>query len=84
MSFITPSDATVQAALALREARASRQAIGRVSETFGIAGLEQAYAVAALNTQAALEAGRVIAGKKIGLTSQAVQQQLGVDQHGVP
>lgn len=69
-----------QAAAALRQARASRLAIPRVSETFGIAGAAAAYAVSRCNTELDLAAGRRIAGKKIGLTSQAVQQQLGVDQ----
>lgn len=68
------------AATALRDARANRVAIPRISETFGIAGAEQAYAVARCNTERDLAAGRRIVGKKIGLTSQAVQQQLGVDQ----
>ncbi|WP_313904470.1 2-keto-4-pentenoate hydratase [Ralstonia mojiangensis] len=69
-----------QAADALYQARNARQAIPRISETFGITGLEGAYEVAALNTARALEQGRYISGKKIGLTSKAVQQQLGVDQ----
>jgi len=69
-----------QAADALYEARRTRTPIARVSETFGIAGLEAAYAVAAANTRRALGEGRVLSGKKIGLTSRAVQQQLGVDQ----
>lgn len=69
-----------QAAAALRQARASRVAIPRVSETFGIEGAAAAYAVSRCNTELDLAAGRRIAGKKIGLTSQAVQQQLGVDQ----
>ncbi|AOY94841.1 2-keto-4-pentenoate hydratase [Cupriavidus sp. USMAA2-4] len=68
------------AADALHEARRTRTPIARVSETFGIAGLEAAYAVAAANTRRALAEGRVLSGKKIGLTSRAVQQQLGVDQ----
>lgn len=68
------------AATALREARAQRVAIPRISETYGIAGADAAYAVARLNTEADLAAGRRIVGKKIGLTSVAVQQQLGVDQ----
>lgn len=82
---LTPDPTHLAAAEALRSARARRQPIARVSETFGIDGLTQAYAVAALNTQAALAEGRVISGKKIGLTSKAVQQQLGVDRpdHGV-
>ncbi|NUA28485.1 2-keto-4-pentenoate hydratase [Cupriavidus basilensis] len=69
-----------QAAEALYQARRERSPIARVSETFGIDGLEAAYAVAATNTGRALREGRVISGKKIGLTSKAVQAQLGVDQ----
>lgn len=68
------------AAYALREARAHRQAIPPISATFGISGLDSAYAVAELNTLARQEAGFRIVGKKVGLTSKVVQQQLGVDQ----
>jgi 2-keto-4-pentenoate hydratase len=68
------------AAVALRAARAQRQAIAPVSATYGIEGLEAAYAVSDLNIQADLAAGRRIVGLKVGLTSKAVQQQLGVDQ----
>ena len=39
-----------------------------------------AYAVQALNTRIWQEAGRVIVGRKVGLTARAVQAQLGVDQ----
>ena len=70
----------IQAAAALRRARAERCAIPRISETFGIAGADEAYAVARHNTMTDLGEGRRIVGRKIGLTSQAVQQQLGVDQ----
>lgn len=44
------------------------------------ADVEGAYAVQSLNTQHWLESGRRIIGKKIGLTSEAVQKQLGVNQ----
>ena len=72
---------THEAAQAIREARAQRRTIARVSETHGIAGLAQAYQVAEINTMARLaEPGRRIVGLKVGLTSKAVQQQLGVDQ----
>lgn len=68
------------AAAALREARERRTPIGRISESHGISGLDNAYAVAAINTQSRIAAGARIVGKKVGLTSKAVQQQLGVDQ----
>jgi len=68
------------AATALREARATRKPIAPVSATFGIRGLDAAYAVAEINTRARVAAGRRVIGKKIGLTSRAVQKQLGVDQ----
>lgn len=72
---------TQEAAQAIREARAQRRSIARVSETHGIAGLAQAYQVAEINTTARLaEPGRRVVGLKVGLTSRAVQQQLGVDQ----
>src|SRR5271165_4616442 len=72
--------AIADAALALRQARASRQPIPPVSATHGIASIEEAYAVAGLNNAALSEAGHRPTGKKIGLTARAVQKQLGVDQ----
>lgn len=69
------------AAQALQQARSERRTIARISETFGIAGLDAAYQVAEINTRARLaEPGRRLVGLKVGLTSPAVQQQLGVDQ----
>lgn len=75
------ADTLHAAALALREARAERRTIARISETHDIAGLEAAYQVAEINARARLaEPGRRLVGLKVGLTSKAVQQQLGVDQ----
>ena len=68
------------AAQALREARRLHQPIAPVSVSHGIAGIEAAYAVAEINVQLQIQAGRRVTGKKVGLTSKAVQQQLGVDQ----
>ena len=75
-----PAPAIADAALTLRQARASRQPIPPVSATYGIASIEDAYAVAGLNNSALIEAGHRPTGKKIGLTARAVQKQLGVDQ----
>ena len=69
-----------EAAAALRAARLGRQPIGRVSESHGIADLAGAYAVAELNQAAHRTAGHRKCGLKVGLTSAAVQKQLGVDQ----
>lgn len=77
---MTPTQASQDAAFALREARSARRTIGPISISHGIQGLEAAYAVAEINTQARLDAGHRVVGKKVGLTSRAVQQQLGVDQ----
>ena len=74
------SEAIQQAAEALAQARASRHPIPPVSASHGISGLDAAYAVAEINTRVRLESGRRIVGLKVGLTSRAVQQQLGVDQ----
>ncbi|MBV4458242.1 fumarylacetoacetate hydrolase family protein [Pseudomonas sp. COR58] len=68
------------AAAALATARQQREPCARVSTTFGIESLADAYAVQEINTRQALAQGRRLVGRKIGLTSAAVQQQLGVDQ----
>ena len=77
-----PHQSRLQAAArALHDARANGQPIPPVSKSFEIEGLQAAYAVAEINTAARLaEPGRRIVGKKVGLTSEAVQKQLGVDQ----
>lgn len=73
-------EAIQQAAEALALARTHRRPIPPVSISHGITGLDAAYAVAELNTRKRVESGRRIVGLKVGLTSSAVQQQLGVDQ----
>ena len=79
MNATLTSDRLEAAAVALREARRTRIAIPQVSVTYGLASVDEAYAVAANNTAARIAAGARIVGKKVGLTSKAVQAQLGVD-----
>lgn len=68
------------AAAALSAARMQREPCARVSHTFGINSLTGAYAVQEINTNLAIDQGRRLTGRKIGLTSSAVQQQMGVDR----
>jgi 2-keto-4-pentenoate hydratase len=51
-----------------------------VRELLPDGALDLAYAAQEVNTTRWLDAGRRLVGRKIGLTSRAVQQQLGVDQ----
>ena len=72
------SDLVTAAARTLREAEASKVPCAPLRETFPGLDVALAYRVQAENTRLALgERGRVV-GRKIGLTSKAVQAQLGV------
>ncbi|MER6082647.1 fumarylacetoacetate hydrolase family protein [Streptomyces sp. NPDC001833] len=73
--------AVVKAADLLAEAARSGVACPPVRHLFdGGGGMETAYAVQQLNVRRGQQAGRRIVGRKIGLTSPAVQRQLGVDR----
>lgn len=69
-----------QAAAQLAKSRQTRTTCGRISESHGITSMDDAYRVQEINTEIALQQGRRLVGRKIGLTSKVVQQQLGVDQ----
>ncbi|MEQ8839202.1 2-keto-4-pentenoate hydratase [Haliea sp.] len=64
----------------LRNSAASATAIPPIRSHLPELDVEVAYKIQSVNTKVALEAGREIVGYKIGLTSAAVQRQLGVDQ----
>ncbi|NIE82312.1 MULTISPECIES: fumarylacetoacetate hydrolase family protein [unclassified Burkholderia] len=68
------------AAAALREAERSREYIAPLRDTFPGLDIEDAYAIQLINTRQRLQQGRRVVGCKIGLTSLAVQKQLGVDR----
>lgn len=64
----------------LREAERRREPIGPLRDEMPPGDEALAYAVQQANVAHALAEGRRIVGRKIGLTSPAVQRQLGVDQ----
>lgn len=68
-----------KAAELLRTAEASGQFIAPLRDIFANIDADDAYAIQNLNTQLRLKAGARLIGAKIGLTSPAVQKQLGVD-----
>lgn len=74
------SEKIVKAAETLRQSRATLTAVDKVSVTHGIGSVDEAYMVSDLNRQFKVAQGGRVVGKKIGLTSKAVQAQLGVDQ----
>ncbi|MGX9883042.1 2-keto-4-pentenoate hydratase [Streptomyces sp. NPDC002276] len=74
------SPAVVKAADLLAEATRTGVACPPVRDLLDGGGLETAYAVQQLNVRRGLDSGRRIVGRKIGLTSPAVQRQLGVDR----
>jgi 2-keto-4-pentenoate hydratase len=75
-----PADELDRLALALRQARERCEAIPPLTETLPDLSLGDAYAIAQRNVSARVAAGARVVGHKIGLTSPAVQQQLGVGQ----
>ncbi|ABQ69866.1 4-oxalocrotonate decarboxylase [Rhizorhabdus wittichii RW1] len=69
-----------QVAALLRDAAASGRPCPPVRDRIADADIATAYAVQKRNVEIATASGGRIVGRKIGLTSPAVQKQLGVDQ----
>jgi len=67
-------------ALSLRQASISCTPISPISKIIGTDDMELAYLIQNINNNIKINSGLRVTGKKIGLTSKAVQQQLGVDQ----
>jgi 2-keto-4-pentenoate hydratase len=74
------NEAIQQVADALDQAARSGVPIAPIRSLLPEGDLAAAYAVQQINTERALHQGRRLTGRKIGLTSLAVQKQLGVDQ----
>lgn len=75
---ITPADLD-QAAARLQEAEATRIPVAPVRDLLGPSNITDAYAVQQRIITAKIAGGATRVGRKIGLTSLAVQEQVGVD-----
>lgn len=72
--------ALFELAESLRLAESGRAAVGPLTERQPGLSVADAYAVQMLNVEARLKAGGRIIGKKVGLTSKAMQEALGVNE----
>lgn len=77
---MTGTDPIEDAAARLREAEAGLVPCAPIRDLLEGAGVDAAYAVQRINLDRRLGQGRHRIGRKIGLTSRAVQSQLGVEQ----
>lgn len=75
-----PAERIQQAVERLAAAQATRVPCAAVRDLIGTDDLPAAYAVQQGLVRARLAGGVTVVGRKIGATSEAVQQQLGVDQ----
>lgn len=64
----------------LRTAKETRTPIAPLRADYPELDIEAAYAIARLNVEHEVQAGARVVGRKVGLTSRAVQKQLGVEQ----
>jgi 2-keto-4-pentenoate hydratase len=78
--LVTAATKAEQIAEQLDTAWRTRMPITPISETVATDDIATAYAIQAHWTKLRLERGEEIVGRKIGLTSKAIQQQLGVSE----
>ncbi len=73
-------DARRTVADSLREAEASRRPIPPIRETWPMADVVDAYQIQLLNIQPRIDHGARVNGHKVGLSSRAMQEMMGVDE----
>src|SRR5438105_3338105 len=76
----TPSSTIQSIAQRLDTAWRTKTPIPPITESDGITDIKAAYAIQMQWTDMRLARGEKIAGRKIGLTGKAIQQQLGVNE----
>lgn len=64
----------------LRQAEKGFYTVEQITKRYEGLTIDHAYAIQGINRDKMLAAGEIVTGKKIGLTSLAMQQSLGVDQ----
>lgn len=77
---MTTTEPIAEIADALYEARTNLKQIAPPRETFAVESVEAAQRVQDYNTSRWIKQGRRMVGRKIGLTSKAVQEQFGVNE----
>jgi 2-oxopent-4-enoate hydratase len=75
-----PGEVLAEAARALAAAERDRAAIEPLTATWSDLDTTDAYEIQLINTRRRIAAGETVRGHKVGLTSAAMQQMLGVDQ----
>lgn len=80
MAAMLSDDARRVAADALRDAERHRSPIVPLRHTYPDLDVVDAYEIQLLNVRRRLEAGATVTGHKVGLSSQAMQEMMGVDE----
>jgi 2-keto-4-pentenoate hydratase len=75
-----PGESIAELAAQLDQAMQTRQPIAPFSESLGLTSVPDAYAIQAQWTALRAARGEKVVGRKIGLTSLAIQKQLGVSE----
>jgi 2-keto-4-pentenoate hydratase len=73
------ADSVQKAAAVLLDAYATRAPVPPLTATYSDISVDDAYAIQRIQTNAWIKDGAVVKGHKVGLTSAAMQRQLGVD-----
>jgi 2-keto-4-pentenoate hydratase len=77
---VLSADERAAAALALRTAERDREAISPLREAYPAMDVEDSYRIQLINIGLRLDAGATVVGHKVGLSSEAMQKMMGVDE----